>query len=156
MDITGGHDYSPAVTRTPGTTTPARAKLERVRCFVGLAVAVLLCLMMVPESLSALVSRGISARDGAPVEVEIERSEANAPAVHHADLAPPSTSEFLALEEEESKEKDAVSDTQAFAGFSVLDRDPPRLRRWVLGHVVTGNSGHLSVSTGLGRGPPLG
>ena len=159
VDITGARRYGPPVTRRsePSTSAPVRAELGRVRFLIALAVAMVLCLMMVPESLSALASRGASVRaDTSAVGGEVQLPQAkDGPALRHGERAPPSPSELRALEEEEeSQEKDGGSDMHALASPFVSGRHRPNLRRWLLGHAVAARSGRPSVSTGLGRGPP--
>jgi hypothetical protein len=120
-----------------------RAKLAWSWVYVGLAV-LLLCRLLLPASVfpSNLVSSAMSAERQAP---EVERRVGD---------IPDSARDFEALQGE-TPDEDETSDVRVVVSRHAFDQASCR-RVAASKHVVAARVGHLLVSTGLGRGPPIG
>ncbi len=112
--------------------------------YVGLALVMLLCWVGVPESGAALTSNSGSSANHTSADT-LDR---------HADQAPDVARELCALESE-TPDEDATSALQAVAPPLGQDLNSDH-HAVFLRRVIAADTGHLSISTGLGRGPPVG
>lgn len=143
--------------REPIATPAARGKLGRAWFYIGLAVAMLLCITATPKSAATLVSSVISS--GADVVAQADGGgtlalASDAPQYRQGGHAPCSSDELRAFEAE-TEESDASSEALVVVTPLGFAWGPSSTRAGALADALTGDTARLLISTGLGRGPPL-
>lgn len=123
---------------------------------VGLVIAMFVCCTASPEASAALVTSLSSAEGGVVAAFE---PGPDTPELSRGEFPRPATDDLLAVEPESETEDEVEDDTMSDIDAVVASIDWVRqLSNCRVGPLVrraTADSGHLLVSTGLGRGPPL-
>lgn len=144
--------HGPAVTspREPNTQARVRRNREQTWLYVGLAIVMLLCVAARGSILALATGSTQPKADGQALA-----EAGDTPSYDRNDRESHSANELLALATEtETEEEDATFHGYVVASSFEFDHGMSDNYARALVRPIADDTGHLLVSTGLGRGPP--